>query len=362
MSKWKLHHLTIWIENGCDLEIAKKINILDLCHNNLFEIPKEIKYLINLEYFFCDNNNLSEIPREICNLINLRYFRCYSNKIQKIPNEIGQLVNLEFFGCGKNKIKHIPPEIMNCVSLRKFDCTTNEIKQLPIEIINCENLTMFYYTSNEIEYIQPSIKNWLNRYKNTHNIYNDNQSIYNNNIQQCVLNSINYIMQITPKLDAKSLMENIANNNILEEKTKQLLFEYCNDKFAHNILNITFEELLISIYDFILNHKNKDELFAILNDEMINNSSHKCFTGRMSCLINTLNGFDNNIIINISDMEQINNICAIVKKKLESANKYSNDSFKKNVKKELQERNYDETIINESLDNIDFLIQKNLLF
>jgi hypothetical protein len=108
---------------------------------------------------------------------------------------------------------------------------------------------------------------------------------------------------------------------------------------------------LISVYNYILNHKHKEEIFKIMNKEM-NESICKCFTGRISRLVNTLNGFDENIKIEISEAEQIGNICIIIKEKLENENKYSDELFKEIVKKELLERNYDKDVIKEWLDNI----------
>jgi hypothetical protein len=156
-------------------------------------------------------------------------------------------------------------------------------------------------------------------------------------------------MKFKPNLNTETLKEHILHNPKLE--TKDILFEYCDDKSIHSVLNITFEELLISVYDFILKHGHKDELFEILNKEM-SDSLCKCFTGRISRLINTLNGFDDNIIINISDTEQIGNIFILVKQKLENEGRYTDELFKEIVKNELQERQYGEIVINEWLDNI----------
>jgi len=88
----------------------------------------------------------------------------------------------------------------------------------------------------------------------------------------------------------------------INDTTKSLLFEYIDDKSIHSTLGITFEELLISVIDFILKNEHKDELLSILQTE-INDILCKCFTGRMSRLINVLNGFDPKIVINISDNE-----------------------------------------------------------
>ncbi|ATZ80669.1 leucine rich repeat protein [Bodo saltans virus] len=443
MIEWCLPQLRGWIEDGCDIEIAKSIIKLDIALMGLTKIPTEIGQLVNLKYFRCANNEITKIPKEIGQLVNLKYLNCTSNQITEIPKEICQLVNLETFYCNHNKITKIPTEIGQLSNLRDFECTNNQIieipkeickliyllefdcsvnkiikipkeishlanlyyfncehnkiieipkeigqltnlvnfycsdnqiteipkeieqlrnletlvisnnqiTEIPIEIINCRNLNEFYYSNNTIEYIPPQVRRWFNRHKYVQKIYNDEQSVHNHNIQQCISNSINYITKFKPILNIESLKTHIINNNLLEELTKQLLFEYCEDVTVHSVLNITFAELLISVYDFILKHKHKDEIFSVLNKE-ITDSLCKCFTGRITRLINSLNGFDDNIVINISDAEQIGNIFIMVKQKLELEEKYSDDLFKEIVTKELQERNYDESTIKEWIGNM----------
>ncbi len=355
-------------------EIKNLVNLLTFsCSNNYIkEIPTEIGQLVNLQYFFCNNNQITEIPREIKNLVNLQNFTCSYNEITELPEEIGQLVNLkklvchrnkisslpkeigklfnlENFFCFDNKLTKIPKEIGSLVNLYYFACDDNQITEIPIEITNCGNLEHFQYSNNPIEYIPPQVQRWFDRNKTVQKIYNDSQSVHNHAIQQGITNSINYIMQIKPSINNITLKTEILSDPILDEQTKQILLEYCDDKSIHTVLNITFEELLISVYDFALKHKHKENIFAVLNTEM-QDSLCKCFTGRISRLINCLNGFDNNIIINISDAEQIGNICIVIREKL--GVNYTEEKFKELVKKELQERNYDENIIAEWLDNI----------
>jgi Leucine-rich repeat (LRR) protein len=371
---WCYNDFIKWINDGCNPIVAKNIKNLNISHNKISEIPKEIGQLINLrhfncsgnkiseipkeigqlinlQYFGCYNNKISEIPKEIGQLINLQYFDCYNNKISEIPKEIGQLINLQYFDCFSNKISEIPKEIGRLINLRRFYCHNNNISEIPIEITRCIQLTNFNYSNNTIEYISPQVRRFLDRKQYVQKVYNDAQSVHNHNIQTGILNSIIYITQKKNKLAPTTLKTEILNNTILEDKTKEIIFEYIEDKTVHSVLNISFEELLISVYDFILNHEHKEEIFKIMNKEM-NDSLCKCFTGRMSRLINTLNGFNENIKIEISEAEQIGNICIIIKEKLENENKYSDELFKEIVEKELLERNYDKDVIKEWLDNI----------
>ena len=118
---------------------------------------------------------------------------------------------------------------------------------------------------------------------------------------------------------------------------------------------IIFKKLKIYLYDlFIYNLYNyifKNEIYKILEQEM-NESICKCFTGRMSRLINCLNGFDDNIVINISNNEQIGNIIILIKDKLLLENNYTEELHKKIVMKELYDRGYSKDIIDEWIDYI----------
>jgi len=75
------------------------------------------------------------------------------------------------------------------------------------------------------------------------------------------------------------------------------------------------------------------------------NSLCKCFTGRLSILINCLNGFDPRVQVKISEYDSIANIIILIR------NKYDDDIEKQRleVTKELTERGYDKQIINEWL-------------
>jgi len=395
MDTWYHNDFQAWIFNGCNEIIDKKILVLDIvekkikkipkeikkltnllifdcsnnhikkipkeifnlinltmffCYNNeIKKIPKEIKNLTNLQTFCCTKNQIKKIPKEMCNLINLQTFNCGNNQIKKIPKEICNLINLETFFCGLNQIKTIPKEIRYLIQLQTFYCNNNKIKEIPIEIINCRCLITFYFDCNEIDYIQPQIMRWLNTLKHGQQIYTDTQSIHNHAIQEGVSKSINYITSIKPTIQIEQLKNLIINNPYLIEHVKRLLFEYIDSKEVHSILNITFEELLLSVFDFIEKNENKEELYKIMNVEM-SEANCKCFTGRISRLINVLNGFDKHIEIHIADNEQIGNIISIIRNNI--GEDYDENEFKRRVKDELTMRAYSEETINEWIEHI----------
>jgi Leucine-rich repeat (LRR) protein len=319
---WILKDLKEWISNGCDNKIALQILELDLSYNSLTKMPIEIFNLKNLKILNMSNNNLTTIPDEIDNLINLESINLYDNKLTMITNKIGNLTNLKTLNLAFNKLKIIPAGIFNLLNLNTLCLNKNDLKTipneignltklqilflhtnkltiLPITIINLINIVNFYFFDNPLEYIPPQVLRHLERNKTTQKIYTDKESVHL--IQQDIIQSINYIMSIKPIYVLNNLNKIITNNNFIENQTKTILFEYMNCQDVHDILNITFAELLVSVLSFIDQHEAKVELYKILEQEM-NYTTCKCFTSIMIRLINCLNGFDENIVINICDL------------------------------------------------------------
>jgi hypothetical protein len=97
-------------------------------------------------------------------------------------------------------------------------------------------------------------------------------------------------------------------------------------------------------------NKDKDEIKKVLNVEM-NDSICKCFTGRMSRLINCLNGFDELVSITMADNEQLGQIISLIANKL--GNEYTVEKHRELVKQEMEERGYDEKVIEEWISYIE---------
>jgi len=64
----------------------------------------------------------------------------------------------------------------------------------------------------------------------------------------------------------------------------------------------------------------------------MNESVCKCFTGRISRLVNCLAGFDPLVSIQIADNEQIANVISIAERNLIIENTYSVESHKDSVR------------------------------
>jgi hypothetical protein len=219
---------------------------------------------------------------------------------------------------------------------------------LPLEIINLRRLVNFIFYNNPIENLfHPIIDRFINsvrdrRLHNKHHqntIYNDGQNIHSSSIQQSIKYSIFNLMNIYNN----KYQLNYLSNDTLTQKTKEGLIEYSNCKEVHSIMNITFEELLKAVFIEIetLDQENQTNILEILNQEM-EDSICKCFTGRISRLVNCLSGFSDKVSIKISSNEEISNIIITLQKKINDV-----DELKSAITTEMTERGYDEATINE---------------
>ena len=124
------------------------------------------------------------------------------------------------------------------------------------------------------------------------------------------------------------------------------MIEYSKDESIHSQLECTFEEVLQAVLLEInnLSDELQTEVKNRLNEEM-DDGLCKCFTGRLSRLVNSLSGYSDKVSIKISSAEEIGNVISIMK------DKYGDDIeiVKLNVEKELLERGYEKEVIDEWL-------------
>jgi Leucine-rich repeat (LRR) protein len=261
---------------------------------------------------------------------------------------LNNLVNLKYLFCENNNLTELPKEIGNLIYLTILTINDNNINELPLEIVNLRLLTHLQYYDNPIEnLLHPIIHRFLTGLKNKQNntIYNDSQNVHSSSIQQSIKDSIFNLMK-NYKTD---YIFKYLDNDILTDNTKKALVEYSASKEIHSIMNITFEELLKAVFIEIelFDIDKQNEIFKVMNQEM-NDSICMCFTGRISRLINCLNGFSDKVSVNISTNEEISNIIITLKNKIDNI-----DELKKAINKEMLERGYSIDIITEWLEYVE---------
>ena len=324
------------------------------CSNNKLSTLPDWEHLINLEYICCSGNDLLTLP-EWNNLINLQYIYCNSNKLSQLP-EWDNLINLKIINCSNNQLTYLPewnhltsltslycyynqltylPEWQQLTNLFEIQCFNNMLISLPVWS-RLQNLRIIVCPYNPIDYIPPNIRRIINRQLSGQNIYQDNQNVHNHNIQLSIHRSIEYLIKDKPTISIDQMKQELENECLSFE----LILTYCKDKSVHTVLNVTFEEVLNFIWSKIRDNINKQEIIKILNIEMLD-SECKCFTGRLTRLVNCMSGFDDNISIQISDNEQMSNISKVLYEKYRDNIK----DYQRELRKEFEERGYSEEYI-----------------
>ena len=321
------------------------------CNNNEITQIDNIN-LPMLQELYCNNNRITQLDNLCIPMLQELY--CNGNQITQLDNlcipmlqklncgfnQLTQLDNLciprlQELNCSHNQITQL--DNLNLPMLQELYCSSNQLTQLRLQYV--QNLRYIDYSNNMIEFIAPNLLRAINNTRQ--NIYTDHQNVHNHNIQECIRKSISNIINIPPTI--QSLSDYIVKNTILTEQSKQLLFEYIEDKTVHSTLLITFEELLLHTMSVINENEHADEIFKIMNIEL-DDSLCKCYTGRMSRIINCLNGFSDLVQVHISESEQIGQIISIVKDML-SKDDYTVEKYKELARAELVNRGYNNDTI-----------------
>jgi Leucine-rich repeat (LRR) protein len=314
----------VWIENGNLTSIpfvSDNVTVLRLCDNNITKIEN--------------------LPNS------LQTLNLYNNQITKIENLSSSLQGLNLSGNEITKIENLPS------SLQELYLNDNPITELPLSLLELRNLKIFECYATELNeyYHHPLIERWLKRLeyrqmfsdKKVHNkVYSDGQNIHNSTIQKSLRNSLGNLLKDVNVKSLNKCKKYVIECNELEELVKRELLNYCDDTTEHSVYLVKFDEVFRYVISRIIKHHEHSELLEILNEE-IKDTICKCFTGRMTRLVNVLNGFYDDITIQISSNEQISNIIIMLKER------YEGEELVKQVRMAMEERSYDEETIDEWL-------------
>ena len=350
MTTWYLKEYLDWIKCGCN--VNKTITILNLSYNELTSIPSEIGNLHNLQELYLSVNKLTSIPSEIGNLHRLKAFSLSKNKLTSIPSEIGNLHHLKYLFLNNNNLTSIPSEIGNLHTLKYLFIDNNNLTSIPSEIGNLHNLQTLDINDNPIDYIPPNVRRFLDRQTHAQGVYNDAQSVHNSTIQQSIKASIMRIISITPSINSDCVLSSILSDSTLTYFTKQSLVEYARNTDLISEVNVTFLEVLTSVWNRIITNEHVTDIKHVLNGEMLD-AECMCFTGRVSRLVNCLSGFDVLVEVKISDNEQIGNVIAVIRERLKFEGKYTVELHKEISLVELKELGYTEDVVGVWLEYIE---------
>ena len=324
------------------------LQTLRLHCNRLINIPESFGQLLNLQTLDLGYNQLINIPESFGQLRNLHTLYLYSNHLTSLPESFGQLRNLKILSLNDNKLINIPESFGQLTNLHTLALNANQFTSLPPPLGNLPRLEHFYYSNNPIEHIPANVLRMINRTKTIQGVYTDAQSVHNSSIQKSLLDSVNRLLAIP--IPKGGVIDSILTDSFLTEDTKARLVEYSEDTSVHTVLNLTFSEMLVVVWNRIKTLDSRDEIKKTLNSEM-QDAECKCFTGRISRLVNCLAGYDDLVVVEIADSEQIGTIVGLIKSQL--GENYAVDEHRRLVCEALTERGYSREVIDEWISYIE---------
>ena len=324
---------------------------LNLCRNrlqtiNFYNFSDSLQYL-NIAHNFI--NKIPILPK------NLKVFIACDNKFKSLPE---LPANLEVFKCCKNYLTELP-EILP-PSLEIIACKNNDIKYLPDSLLKCHELYDLKYDNNKsirikeeiLEYIDEIFARRQYRTQKTNElkygptnlaqtVYSSGQNVHDETISKNILESIKNILNTklilkTTELCLKDFYSITQDDEFEIKEDKDNIYgtpmeklEYlCNLKHKHSVIDMTFAELFVYVWNRIRLSPYGIDIVKVLLSELDGMMS-VCFSGRISRLINCLSGYDDGVNIGISENSQIQAKYNLIAKDLNQL--YDADTIEYNI-------------------------------
>lgn len=115
---------------------------LDLSHQDLATLPRQISALVRLQQLYLGSNQLVRLPAAVWQLKELRTLDLQLNPLGELPQELGQLGRLEKLSLYSSSMVDLPEAIGNLKALRELDLRGSaSLKHLPQSLGRLSALT-----------------------------------------------------------------------------------------------------------------------------------------------------------------------------------------------------------------------------
>ena len=340
------NELTILPESFGQLNLVK----LNMGFNRFSTFPECVCKLVNLDRLYLNSNKVSTLPESFVQLVNLKVLDLSDNMFTSLPESFGKLVNLSGLYLNYGHLTTLPDSFGQLVNLERLNIGSNNFSSLPPFLGNLQRLRYFYYNDNPIDYTPANVLRMINRTNTVQGVYTDAQSVHNSAIQKSLLESVNRLLAIPIISREKDVILQILEDPILTDESKARLVEYSEDTSVHTVLNLTFSEMLVVVWNRINSLESRDEIKKTLNTEILD-AECKCFTGKISRLVNCLTGYDELVVVEIADKEQIGTVIEIVRMRL--GDSYTVEEHRRICILEMSERGYTREVIDEWVEHIE---------
>lgn len=148
-----------------DKDSLENITQLDICDQNINEIPPQIENLSKLVVVSADCNNIKELPLELFKLKSLAMLSLSDNNISAIPHEI-EKVNIFYLNISNNPIKTLPEIIYKKKRISALLLHNTNIQIIPEDICQLKNLATLTFDDKHL----PTVVKYLSYFPNINSI------------------------------------------------------------------------------------------------------------------------------------------------------------------------------------------------
>lgn len=134
---------------------------LNLCCNQIYEVPREIVALKGLHVLILSENQLVDLPAEITFLSSLRVLEIAENYIGALPDDIGRLSNLEILRANRNRLATLPDGLAGCERLKLLNLYNNNLEALGTGLSALSELEELNLSNNALVAL-PEVGRWKN--------------------------------------------------------------------------------------------------------------------------------------------------------------------------------------------------------
>ena len=305
------------------------LTVLICSDNRLSTLPYLPSTLTILD---CSTNQIDTLPSLPSGL---QVFNCSGNFLSSLPSMGPSVVELI---CHFNYLKSLPTIPSNLTSL---NCSNNRLTST-VPIIKCRKIQELIYHGNNFATVPTFIRRM---FSNRTLITNNTQNVHDSSIQDSIRKSIISLISSNEQRDIIEVLGEVSESSLSKE-TKKIIKNSCSIGDVYTVLDVTFAEVFSYVWQRIVQHKEREELLKILDEEM-KTSIDMCFTRKISDLINTLNGFYDDIEVRVSSSEEIARVV------IQMMKKYSGVDLLTKLRAELEHLGIEESVIEEWIDNID---------
>ena len=302
--------------------ICSRLTYLHLSSVSLHN-AKSLSFSDGIQAIIISNTDLSSVVRldfSLCS--NLEVIDLFSCRLQQAPL-LPLAGRLSFLNVSNNKISSFEifgPNLRKIIlagnkiryisdlpsTITYFDASRNPLRRLPLNILTCQRLKNIYFFNTEVELSVLEMR-FINRLQSrtyqADSLYDDSQNVHSPYIQRSFLTSCQRLFQ-----DAVPGPEDVTTFKTTgDTKADCILFENFKITETHVVLQCTYREVFDRVWRRIQSVDcltTKSELKKRLVQE-IHEGEGKCFTGQILRLVNTLVGFFDDIVIQISESDQV---------------------------------------------------------